>query len=216
MTETSKKPPRKAVEWDLVAAEYRAGVKSTRELAVEYGISHTLINRRAKADGWVRDLAKKIKAQADAKVSRAAVSKDVSTATAATEKVLIEANAEVIFHVRMGHRTDIGRTRRLFQTLLEEVEVASTKEGQALIRQMAEVCYEPDPDETPEQSKERADRMRKLLSRLLGTGDRIDNAKRLTEILEKVVRLEREAFGITAGEKDESQLEELLRKLGRE
>lgn len=58
----AKPPP----DWERIEIDFRAGVLSTREIAQAHGISHTAINKRAKAYGWDRDLSAKIKAKADA------------------------------------------------------------------------------------------------------------------------------------------------------
>ncbi|EGG93492.1 hypothetical protein IMCC1989_1141 [gamma proteobacterium IMCC1989] len=45
----------KAVDWLGVETEYRAGLKSLRAMASEFGTSDGAIRRRAKKFGWVRD-----------------------------------------------------------------------------------------------------------------------------------------------------------------
>lgn len=108
-------------DWEAIESAYRAGLRSIREIASQHGITHGAINKRAKRDGWERDLKAKIKAKADALVSKREVSKQVSTETATSERILIEANAEVIANVRMEHRGDIRRARELINTLFDEL-----------------------------------------------------------------------------------------------
>ncbi|MGE4828221.1 hypothetical protein AB8897_22680, partial [Yersinia enterocolitica] len=98
-------------DWEAIESAYRAGLMSIREIASQHGITHGAINKRAKRDGWERDLKAKIKAKADALVSKREVSTQVSTEKALSERILIEANAEVIANVRMEHRGDIRRAR---------------------------------------------------------------------------------------------------------
>ena len=43
------------IDWAGIERDYRAGVMSVREIAKWYGVSHTAINKRAKADGWTRE-----------------------------------------------------------------------------------------------------------------------------------------------------------------
>ena len=50
----------KIVDWEKIEGDYRAGVKTLREIAEERGITHGAINKRAKRDGWTRDLTAKI------------------------------------------------------------------------------------------------------------------------------------------------------------
>lgn len=58
MTEQDRTTPRKvAPDWERIEFDYRAGVRSLREIAGEHGISHVAINKRAKRDGWERERA---------------------------------------------------------------------------------------------------------------------------------------------------------------
>ena len=41
-----------APDWERIEADYRAGLLSVREIATAQGISHTAVQKRAKADGW--------------------------------------------------------------------------------------------------------------------------------------------------------------------
>ena len=58
---TAKQPDREAIE-----RAYRAGLLSVREIAAFCGVSHTAIQKRAKANGWERDF----KAKADSLVAK--------------------------------------------------------------------------------------------------------------------------------------------------
>lgn len=44
----------KPIDWAGIERDYRAGVMSVREIAKWYGVSHTAINKKAKAEGWER------------------------------------------------------------------------------------------------------------------------------------------------------------------
>lgn len=62
--------------------------------------------------------AAKVKERADDLVRKAEVRKQVRTETALSERVLIEATAEVVAAVRMEHRGDIRRAREITNALL--------------------------------------------------------------------------------------------------
>lgn len=79
-------------DWEAIESAYRAGLMSIREIASQQGITHTAINKRAKKEGWERDLKAKIKAKADSLVSKREVSKQVSTKKMVSERQLIEAS----------------------------------------------------------------------------------------------------------------------------
>ncbi|SWI32642.1 Uncharacterised protein [Klebsiella pneumoniae] len=105
-------------DWEAIESAYRAGLMSLREIASQHGISEGAIRKRAKRDDWSRDLAAKVKERADDLVRKAEVRKQVRTETALSERVLIEATAEVVAAVRMEHRGDIRRARGITNALL--------------------------------------------------------------------------------------------------
>lgn len=136
--------PKRHIDWELIERDYRAGIKTLRQIAEEHGITHGAVNKRAKAEGWERDLQKRILEKAEAKVSRAQVSSEVSKEAKVSDRALVEANAEVIAqadllnrkHVVMGIDTSIAQLQELellgrpdFQDLLEEVGNAMRKEN---------------------------------------------------------------------------------------
>lgn len=207
MTEQNK-DTKSPIDWILIEKDYRSGIKPLRQIAEEQGITHGAVNKRAKRDGWTRDLSAKIKAQADAKVSKAAVSAEVSKESMVTEKLVVEANADLQYKIRMEHRSDIGATRKLFQELLYEVQ--SMTGFRDLFEEIAELYDKSGPDSA---GRWKTDKANELYRKIIATSGRVDNAKKLTEMLEKLVKLEREAFGITNGEEQSSPLDEILKKL---
>ncbi|KWT71340.1 MULTISPECIES: hypothetical protein [unclassified Variovorax] len=112
--------PKAAPDWESIELEYRAGVKTLRQMAAEHGITHGAINKRSKANSWERDLSEKIHQKADVLVSRAAVS-TVSTEPKVAEKQIIEAGAQALVTVRLSHRRDIHRRRTILMRLMDEM-----------------------------------------------------------------------------------------------
>lgn len=49
-----------APDWERIEADYRAGIKTLRQIADDHGITHGAINKRAKRDGWSRDLSARL------------------------------------------------------------------------------------------------------------------------------------------------------------
>lgn len=176
-------------DWEAIERDYRAGILSIREIASTQGITHGAINKRAKRDGWERDLKAKIQAKADALVSRSLVSKEVSKERADTERQIIETNAEVIANVRMAHRGDISRSRRLANKLLDELEAMTDENGtlRELIDQMKD-------DEGPAALLEAAEKMASLPGR-----SKI--IKELSETLKTLITLERQAYSLDGDDK---------------
>jgi hypothetical protein len=69
--------------------------------------------------------------------------------------------------------------------------------------------------ESEEAQDRRVATMRRLLDKVMSGSSRIDNAKKLTEILEKLVKLERQAFGIDNSKSGEGGYESLLERLAK-
>lgn len=183
---------RTAPDWEQVEIAYRAGVKTLRQIASENGISHTLVARHAKRFGWVRDLSEKIQAKADELVSKSAVSSVVTTETRIAEKQVIEANATAIADIRLAHRKDIHRARRLTNALLDELEQHTDAETLALLKELGEYMHKPDP-------KTGRDRLNEIYQAVISLPERSKTMKTLAESLQKLVDMERQAFGMDKG-----------------
>lgn len=173
-------------DWEAIESAYRAGVQSVREIASQHGITHGAINKRAKRDGWERDLKAKIKAKADALVSKREVSTLVSTERVVSERILIEANAEVIANVRMEHRGDIRRARTLTNSLLAELE-SECSDVDAL-NQLGELLRREDD--------KGMDKLNDLYHKIISLPGRVKAMKDLADSLKNLIALERQAYSL--------------------
>lgn len=187
---TSKVAKRVTPDWERIELDYRAGIKTLRQIADENGISHGAINKRAKRDGWERDLAAKIHAKADALVSKAEVSKEVSTETKLAEREVIDANASAVAAVRLAHRKDIQRARSVSMTLLDELELQSGRENVELLEELGELLRREDD--------KGQDRLNDLYQKIISLPERARTMKALADSLRVCVDMERQAFGIEA------------------
>ncbi|OPA84289.1 hypothetical protein BFW86_24405 [Pseudomonas fluorescens] len=202
---TDKQP----TDWERIEQLYRAGVLSVREIAASCGVSHTAINKRAKANSWDRDLKAKIQAKADSLVSKAEVSTQVSTEALATERGIVEANAQVIAGIRIAHRTDIGRSRRLANKLLDELE--GLTDNRDLFDRLGELLRDEDD--------KGQDKRNDLYMKVIDLPTRTKTMKELAETLKNLIALERQAYDVGAEKQgdDRSQLteEELDRRIAK-
>lgn len=179
---TDKKP----VDWERIENEYRAGLLSVREIAANHGVSHVAIGKRAKRDSWERDLNARIRAKADALVTSATVTREVTAERAVTDRAIIEANAEVIANVRLAHRKDIGRARTLAMDLLNELEIQTTH--RELIDKLGEMLSSGDSGIS--------DKMLNAYHAITSLPGRTKTMKDLGDTLHKLIGLEREAYNI--------------------
>lgn len=177
---------RKSIDWEAVEIQYRAGIRSLKDIGSEFGVSDAGILKRAKRDGWVRDLKSKIRAKADAKVSASLVSGEVSAQTKVAEAAVIEAESTVQARIRLTHRTDINRARNLVMSLLGEVE--SQTNDPELFDRLGELVVDTGSDA---ESK-----LLEAYRRVISTPGRIDGMKKLADSLKTLITLEREAYGL--------------------
>lgn len=176
-------------DWEAIESAYRAGLLSLREIASQHGISDTAIRKRAKKDGWTRDLAAKIQSRAEDLVRRREVRTQVRTQTAITERELIEATAETIARVRMEHRGDITRARRLANMLFDELEIETS--SVADFEKLGELMLSPDD--------KGQDKLNEMYHKVISLPSRVKSVKELIEALKNLVGLERQAYNIDDG-----------------
>lgn len=187
MEGTAKKAP----DWERIEADYRAGLLSVREIAAAQGVSHVAIGKRAKRDGWERDLGAKIKAKAEALVTSRTVTTEVTAQRVATDRAIIEANAEVIANVRLQHRQDIGRARTLAMSLLDELTHQTGNVD--LYEKLGEILLGGEDESAG--SAAQTKRLQAFQA-ALSLGGRTKVMKDLGDTLHKLIGLERDAYNI--------------------
>lgn len=194
-------------DWEAIESAYRAGLLSIREIASQHGITHGAINKRAKRDGWERDLKAKIKAKADALVSKREVSTQVSIETATNERILIEANAEVIATVRMEHRGDIRRALNIANYLFDELEAECADVG--ALEQLGDLMFKPDD--------KGQDKLNEIYHKVISMPGRVKSMKDLSDTLKTLIGLERQAYDIdgSAGDDASKKLSDLMDDLAK-
>ncbi len=187
---TPQDKAKNAPDWERIELDYRAGIKSLREIADGSGVSHVTISKRAKKAGWTRDLSQKIQAKADELVNKATVNKDVNTANAVSERATIDGNAQAVADVKLAHRRDIHRSRRLANALLDELEKHTDPTTLELLNELGELLRSPDDAGQ--------DKLNDLYRRIISLPERAKTAKTLAETLRITVDMERQAFGMDA------------------
>jgi len=115
------KKKRKKIDWERIEAEYRAGMLSIREIARRNDCNDRSIRKKAKKEGWERDLSKKVRQKVRSKVVRSQVR------TAASEKEIIEEAATAGAQIIELHRVGIKNLRKLEEELTRELRDSPTK-----------------------------------------------------------------------------------------
>lgn len=188
MTEKAGAAPEKkpVADWFIVEKEYRAGVLSLREIASGAGITEGAVRKRAKKDGWSRDLQAKILAKTEEKVRKEAVRTSSTQLTAEDERTVVEANADLQFQVRMSHRRGLDKLRTVKEKLVAQIEQAV--DNFVDLQEVIEMVRNPDENGM--------DKANDALRKAMGRSSVVDDLKKLSEIDERVRKGEREAFGL--------------------
>lgn len=188
-TENAQKQP----DWDQIELDYRAGIKSLRQIAGEQGISEGAIRKRAKRDEWTRDLSERIQDKAEQLVRKEAVRSEVRAERAASEREVVDANAQAVANIRLAHRKDAGRARKITNALLDELEQQTDPATLEQLQALGEFMFQPD-------EKTGRDKVNELYNAVISLPERAKTMKVLAESMAKLVDIERTAFGMEAKE----------------
>lgn len=202
----------KKIDYERIEPAWRAGIKSPAQLAAEYtedtgvSVSHAAIIKHFKKLGVPRNLAAKVKAKADSMVMHAMVTGKVSLETTKADAQIINDSAGIVAAVRIGHRTDIARCRRLANKLLEELE--DLTDNRHLFEELGEILHNPEDT-----------RLSEAYHKVIALPSRTKTLKELGETLKNLITLERQAYDVGAEQPndDRSKLteEELDRRIAK-
>jgi len=190
MSEAEKeaKPARRQIDWEAIGIQYRAGIRSLKNIGEEFGVSDAAIIKRAKKDKWTRDLKAKIQAKADALVSAAVVSEEVSARTKIAEETVVDANAKAAANVILSQRKDFARGRRLTNALFDELEAQTDPQTLVNLRELGAFMRSDD--------KNAQDRRNDTYNASISLVERAKTLKVLTESMQKWTDMERLNFGV--------------------
>lgn len=208
-------------DWNKIELDYRAGIKSLRQIAGEHGIkSETSIRKRAAKYGWQRDLNQTINDVADEIVRKDTVRKQVRSKSVHSEELrtiyderqdfdiseeeTIEENARAIAQVRIAHRRDISRSRDLFVSLMAEIEELTNRDLQQNLTQMLNQFLD-------EGNISIFDSL--AIQKAASLGGRIAQLKSLSDSLKTIVTLERQAYNMDNAQPVQDPLTALLNRI---
>lgn len=191
---TPQDKAKNAPDWERIELDYRAGIKTLRQIAGENSISEGAIRKRAKRDDWTRDLSERIQDKAEQLVRKDVVRSLVRKESSVSERALVDANARAIADVQLAQRKLIQRKQAIVESLMKELEAQVGPESAALLAELGEIMRSPDDNGQ--------DRRNDLYNRIISLPERAKTAKTLAETLRITVDMERQAFGM---DKDAAQ-----------
>lgn len=204
-------PKRRVIDWEAIEKDYRAGIKSLRKMAEEYEVSHVAIKKRADKEGWPRDLQEKIKAAAEEKVNRAQVNaawlpREVNAETKASERQVVEVNAEVLAQADLLNRRDIVLGIDTSRTQLEELAELTNPQYRDLLAQLA--------DEFDGSTSTRRDQANELYRYIISLAGRVKMAKDVAATLGVYIPMQRKVLKLDVdADKSQSAVDELLARI---
>lgn len=171
---------RKKIDWELMEADWIAGIKTVKQLSNEHGVSRAAILKHWAKEGIERDLTHKIKAKAESLVTRE-VTREVTPERKLRDKQIIQANADNIAGIDLSHRRDLKRSRELVNSLLDEL--GSQIANKELLDDFGEIMRSDDQSGT--------DKRNEIYSKIVSFGGRTDSMHKLANTLRILVELER-------------------------
>lgn len=183
---TDPKAKRQAVDWEAVEREYRAGIRSLRDIGAEFGCTEAAIRKRAKRYEWERDVSAKVKAKAEALVRKIEVRKSVRNASAISEREQVNATAQMMADKVINQRIDIQRARCTVQKLWDLVD--SELDHPEELANLGDLMAAPD--------EFGQDRLNEMYRAAIGLPQQIKNAKLLADALKVLIELERRVLRI--------------------
>ncbi len=127
------------IDWEQIELDYRAGIKTLRQIAAAHDISHVAIANKAKKLGWTRDLTARIAARADEQVT-AALNKTDSGKRLEAENEIVESAASALAALQIAQRRDVGKAREVVRALFDQFEQAQPGLGESvrLVKQLTD------------------------------------------------------------------------------
>lgn len=198
---------KKQPDWEKIELDYRAGIKTLREIASEHGISAPAITKRAKRDEWSRDLTAKIAKKADELVNKKLVNKLVNKEKVLTEREIVNTLGNESADVQIVQRKDLSRFHRIANNLFEEIEALTGTANANAIEQLS--SWIENEGLTGEEGLV-------MFNKISSLPNRVKMAKDLADTLGKLIPLERTVYKMDVEQKDATDpLTELLKEIGK-
>lgn len=203
---------KKSIDWELIEREYRAGIKTLRQMAEEHGVSHVTIAQRAKRYSWERDLQEKIQQAAKNKTTRAEATKRTNKELK-TDAQVVEAYADVVAHVDQIQREDVGLAVTNTRNQLQELVLLGDPEFKERLVWLGELMYDPQFDKN---GNEKPDKANELYNYIISLAGRVKMAKEIAATHGVYIPLQRKIFGLDQEKQTTTDVDLLLKRINEE
>jgi len=188
----------KKIDWLGVEKDFRPGIMLLREIGSKYGCTEGAVRKKAKKEGWIRNLNRQIETKAEELVRLSYRAENAE----ATELEIINANAANSANIQLRERGDVTKARTTAMKLLEELDDQITDKES--YERLGEMLRKPDQYGN--------DKLNDTYLKTVSFSGRVDSVKKLSEALKVCIELERKVYKIDADTADEG-VEAFLRKL---
>lgn len=184
-----------SVDWDSIEPDWRAGIKTKKMLAEEYGVSRAAIDKHFAKLGIERDLNAKIQAEVETMVARKTVTRKVTQHRLnVTEREIVTSNAEEVSDKIIFQKDAAGEAVALSVLHLREVAAASSMAP--LLEELGELMRNEDD--------KGQDKLNDAYRKIIALPSRVDAGKKAIESLKISVELQRKVLRVN----DDSPLED--------
>jgi len=177
---------RRSIDWEAVEPEYRAGIRSLRHIAAQFGCTEGAIRSKAKERGWERDLSARIAAKTEALLRKEELRKEVRNASSASDAQIVESNARMLADTVLNQRTDVKRAMGVVTSLWSQIEVEGDYTEE--FRRVGEMMRK--------ENSFGEDKLNDMYLAAIDLPQRVKNAKLLADALRVLVELQRKVLRI--------------------
>lgn len=199
------------IDWIAIEKHYRAGIRSLRSIADEYGITEAAIRKRAKRDAWTRNLEERIQLKAQEKVRKALVRTPGTQLTRETETRTIEDYSTVVSSVDLRQRDDVELAMNSTRGLLMELVQLSRPDFKEMLEEIADAFDESGPGPNGGWKTDKANELYRYIISLAG---RVKIAKDIAASHGTYIPMQRKMFRLDDDDSKKSSVDDLLEAIG--
>ncbi|MGP9590699.1 MULTISPECIES: hypothetical protein [unclassified Halomonas] len=118
-------------DWEAIHSDYRTGQHSVRALATKHGVTEGAIRKRARTEGWQRDLSYHVKNATNAKLVRSESTHN-DAYLPDDDQALIDSAADSNVALVLEHRQAVARWKTISNRLAGTLESMAIDESSAL------------------------------------------------------------------------------------
>lgn len=167
-------------DWEAVERDYRTGRYSLSELSAMHGPARSSIDKRAKKEGWEKDLSGAVRQRTREKVVKGTLSHESLEALEGDDRAIVEEAATLNAAVAAGHRKQLTAWRAILDKYTARLDEQLTRGSMSVQLKSGDVADVDIPLD--------------YVGKSLSAG---------TQALDRVVRMERESYGLDDDSGDE-------------